>query len=72
MNKNLLHKKELEFFGKITACISHELNNVLSIINEYTGLLEDLMLTCGDGKTFEFFFQCCQILKQTSFFINNS
>ena len=44
MNKNLLHKKELEFFGKITACISHELNNVLSIINEYTGLLEDLTL----------------------------
>jgi len=53
MNQNILHKKELEFFGKITACISHELNNVLSIINEYTGLLEDLMLSCGDGKTFD-------------------
>ena len=50
MNKNLIHKKELEFFGKVTACISHELNNVLSIINEYTGLLEDLMLTCNSRE----------------------
>ncbi len=31
----------LNFFGKITASVTHELNNVFSIINEYNGLLED-------------------------------
>jgi len=41
-----LHEKELAFLGKITASISHELNNVLSIINEYSGLLNDLC--CAD------------------------
>jgi signal transduction histidine kinase len=47
MNSNqLLHEEELTFFGKITASISHELNNVLSIINEYSGLLNDLC--CAD------------------------
>lgn len=53
MNKvpdNLLCGKELEFFGKITASISHELNNVLSIINEYSGLLDDLVLAAQKGK----------------------
>jgi signal transduction histidine kinase len=34
----------LRFFGKISASISHELKNVLSIINENAGLLEDLAL----------------------------
>jgi signal transduction histidine kinase len=37
-----LHESEIAFFGKIIASISHELNNVLSIINEYSGLLNDL------------------------------
>lgn len=47
---NFLCGKELEFFGKITASISHELNNVLSIINEYSGLLDDLVLAVEKGK----------------------
>ncbi len=33
----------LVFFGRITASISHEVNNVLAIINELAGLLEDLL-----------------------------
>ena len=49
---------ELEFFGKITASVTHEINNILSIINEYSGLLEDLVLiaekgTPIDGKRIE-------------------
>ena len=49
MNDNrLLHDMELAFFGTITASVSHELNNVLSIINEYSGLLDDLV--SGDNK----------------------
>jgi signal transduction histidine kinase len=32
----------LQFFGEMTASISHEIKNVLAIINENAGLLEDL------------------------------
>lgn len=34
----------LKFFGRITASISHELKNALSIVNENAGLLQDLAL----------------------------
>ena len=32
----------LQFFGKMTASISHEIKNVLAIISEHAGILEDL------------------------------
>ena len=32
----------LKFFGKISASVSHEIKNVLAIINETAGLMEDL------------------------------
>lgn len=35
--------KEIEFFGKITAAATHEMKNVLAIIKESAGLMEDLM-----------------------------
>ncbi len=34
----------LQFFGKMTASISHEIKNVLAIINESAGILEDFTL----------------------------
>ena len=34
----------LQFFGKMNASISHEINNILAIINENAGLLEDVIL----------------------------
>jgi signal transduction histidine kinase len=37
------NEKELEFFGKITAGVTHEMKNILAIIRESTGLLEDIM-----------------------------
>ena len=39
----------LQFFGKISASVSHELKNVLAIINENAGLLEDLTLMADRG-----------------------
>ena len=39
----------LQFFGKISASISHEIKNVLAIINENAGLLEDLTLMGDRG-----------------------
>ncbi len=34
----------LQFFGQLSASISHEIKNVLAIINENAGLLEDLSI----------------------------
>jgi signal transduction histidine kinase len=43
----------LHFFGKMTASISHEIKNVLAIINENAGLLEDLVLMADGGAEIE-------------------
>ena len=40
---------DLQFFGKISASISHEIKNVLAIINENAGLLEDLTMMADRG-----------------------
>jgi len=39
----------LQFFGTVSASISHELKNVLAIINENAGLLEDLTFAARRG-----------------------
>lgn len=43
-----IHENEVVFFGKITAGITHEMQNVLAIINESSGLMEDLMAMTAD------------------------
>jgi signal transduction histidine kinase len=47
------HDKMLErglyFFGRITASVSHELNNVISIMDQTTGLLEDALAGAHKG-----------------------
>jgi signal transduction histidine kinase len=48
MEKN--DNREIAFFGKITAGISHEMQNVLSIINESTGLMEDFLNMSKDAS----------------------
>ncbi len=40
----------LRFFGLITASLSHEINNVLAIINEFGGLLNDVVYMAQQGK----------------------
>jgi C4-dicarboxylate-specific signal transduction histidine kinase len=35
--------RELAFFGQITASVTHELNNIMAVINEITGLLSDII-----------------------------
>jgi len=45
-----LREAELAFFGRIAAGISHDMRNVLSIIGEYAGLLEDLAALAERGK----------------------
>ncbi len=46
----LLREKNVEFFGAITASLSHEINNVYTIINELGGLLGDHMIMAEKGK----------------------
>ena len=46
---NTVGETGLRFFGSISAALSHELKNVLAIINENAGLLEDLALMADRG-----------------------
>jgi C4-dicarboxylate-specific signal transduction histidine kinase len=47
---DIIGKEGLQFFGKMSASISHEIKNVLAIINENAGLLEDLALMAEKGR----------------------
>jgi signal transduction histidine kinase len=44
---------DLAFFGKVNASISHELKNILAIISEAAGLLQDLTEMAAKGKKIE-------------------
>lgn len=46
-------KEGLVFFGKMSACISHEIKNHLAIINEQTGLVGDLLLMAERGRSLD-------------------
>jgi signal transduction histidine kinase len=46
----LLREKGLAFFGTITASLSHEINNVVAIINELSGLFDDLLAGAAAGR----------------------
>jgi signal transduction histidine kinase len=43
----------LRFFGRMSASISHDLKNTLSIMNESAGLLEDLALLAERGRSLD-------------------
>jgi signal transduction histidine kinase len=44
---------DLAFFGRVNASISHELKNILAIISETAGLLNDLTRMASEGKEVE-------------------
>jgi signal transduction histidine kinase len=47
------NNEDLAFFGKVNASISHELKNILAIISEAAGLLNDLTEMAAKGKDVE-------------------
>ena len=47
------NNEDLAFFGKVNASISHELKNILAIISEAAGLLNDLTEMASKGGNFE-------------------
>ena len=44
-----LENKKIIFFGKITAAMTHEINNVLAIIKESAGLMQDIISMARDS-----------------------
>ncbi len=52
-DQRLLREQGLAFFGAITASVSHELNNVISIIEQTAGLLDDLLYGARQGRPIE-------------------
>jgi C4-dicarboxylate-specific signal transduction histidine kinase len=42
--ESMLAKTGLQFFGRMSASVTHEIKNALAIINENAGLLEDIVL----------------------------
>jgi signal transduction histidine kinase len=48
--RDRLCETELAFFGRLGADVSHELRNILSIIGENAGLLDDLLSLAERGK----------------------
>ena len=45
-----LFQRGLGFFGAITASLSHEINNVLAIVNELAGLIDDFLEAEEQGQ----------------------
>ncbi len=39
-------RTDLQFFGKVMANVSHEFNNVITIIGELSGLTEGIRTSC--------------------------
>jgi light-regulated signal transduction histidine kinase (bacteriophytochrome) len=52
-NEKTIEETGLQFFGKLSAAVSHDLKNVLSIINEKAGLLEDFCEMARRGKAID-------------------
>lgn len=44
------YNDDLAFYGKVNASISHELKNVMAIISETAGLMNDLLELASQGK----------------------
>jgi len=50
MSWETIAREGFQFFGKMSASISHEIKNALAIINESAGLLEDFSILAEKGR----------------------
>ncbi|MBW2100823.1 MAG: hypothetical protein JRG68_08750 [Deltaproteobacteria bacterium] len=60
---NVPKPKEIAFFGKITAATTHEMKNILAIIKESSGLMEDLLLISQNSPYHEKFQKSLSVIK---------
>lgn len=51
--KELFSYESLAFFGQVNASISHELKNIMAIISETAGLLNDITDMASDGRAID-------------------
>lgn len=51
--KDLFSYESLAFFGQVNASISHELKNIMAIISETAGLLNDITDMASDGRAID-------------------
>lgn len=49
-DNDAVHEQSLRFIGALTASFSHELNNVVSIVDQNAGLLSDLIAGARNGR----------------------
>jgi signal transduction histidine kinase len=49
MSQSASTRESLQFFGRVSASVSHEIKNVFAVINEKAGLLADLTLMAERG-----------------------
>ncbi|MFC1597564.1 hypothetical protein ACFL5Q_06465 [Planctomycetota bacterium] len=56
-----LSKEDLAFFGRIGADVTHDMRNVLAIVGENAGLLDDQLALAESGKALD-----CEKLKKLS------
>ncbi|WP_147822453.1 HAMP domain-containing histidine kinase [Salidesulfovibrio onnuriiensis] len=47
------NREDLQFFGRICASVSHDIKNVLAVVNEGAGLLSDLSIMAEKGMPLE-------------------
>ena len=53
-NPQRMNQANLLFFGTISASFSHEINNVISIIGDLSGLISDLLAAAEQGRPVDF------------------
>ena len=53
VKEDTLRELGLAFYGKITASLSHELNNSFAIIHEHNGLLDDMLVGANQGLSID-------------------
>ena len=49
-SRDVIGQQELHYFGMVSASVSHELKNVLAILNENAGLLQDFAAMAEQGQ----------------------
>ncbi len=53
MNPNIDSRQGVQFFGRVSASVSHEIKNVFAVINEAAGLIQDFTLMAERGMPIE-------------------